>query len=718
MISHKDKMLITGASGLLGSNLAYYFKDKFEILGLYHSHQVKIDGIFAESCNIAKQKEVSSIIGEFAPDIIVHCASLTNVDECEVERKKTRIVNVEATENIVNAIKDEAVYLIYISSDSVYDGSTGNFKENGNIDPKNNYGITKYDGELFVTKWTNGLVLRTNIFGWNIQDKKSLAEWILYSLQVNTKINGFKDVFFSSIYTMELARIINLAIHKQLTGIYNCGSIDSCSKYEFALQIADWFGLDRSLIKSISIDDFNFKAERGKNLSLNVNKLQRALDYKLPTINHSIEQFYRDYKSGLSSEIKKHSDEINKHADNIPYGRQWIDSNDVRSVVEVLRSDRITPGGQINAFEDELSTICNAKYAVAVNSGTSALHIACLSAGIAPGDEIITSPITFVASANCGAYCGAKPVFSDIDPKTYNISPEEIDKRITEKTKAVIPVHFAGQSCDMELIRKIVRKAEIKYNHKIFIIEDASHALGSKYKEKVVGSCTFADMTTMSFHPVKHITTGEGGVVLTNKENLYKKLRRFRSHGITSTLEEFVYNDLAFRVSPGNNQPLVNPWYYEQVDLGYNYRITDLQCALGLSQLKKLKQFCKRRRDIVNIYNKAFGGYKSIQVPYESEDCDSNFHLYVLLFDFDQIEMTRAQFMSELKKSGIQTQVHYIPVYSQPFYQENFSTAWGDCPNAENYYLSCLSIPLFQSMTEQQVSSVIKEITRIVRGVL
>ena len=352
--------------------------------------------------------------------------------------------------------------------------------------------------------------------------------------------------------------------------------------------------------------------------------------------------------------------------------------------------------------------ICGAEYCVAVNSGTSALHIACLAAGVKEGDEVITSTITFVASANCAVYCGGKPVFADIDPKTYNISPGEIEKRITDKTKAIIPVHFAGQSCDMEAIQQIVSDAEKKYGHKIYIIEDACHALGSKYKGNEVGSCVFSDMAVMSFHPVKHITTGEGGVVLTNNDELSKKLKMFRSHGITSDPEEFISKDLAF-------QPSVNPWYYEQQALGYNYRITNIQCALGLSQLKKLKMFCKRRREIVDKYNAAFMDSKFLQIPFEDPNCNSNFHLYVLLFDFEGIGIDRARFMLSLKEKGLYTQVHYIPVHLQHYFRRNFKTGWGDCPNAEAYYKKCLSIPLFPAMLKIEVEKTIHEIKHIIK---
>jgi len=375
----------------------------------------------------------------------------------------------------------------------------------------------------------------------------------------------------------------------------------------------------------------------------------------------------------------------------------------------------LTQGPVIGQFESALAEYCGVEHAVAMNSATSALHAACLAAGVGTGDEVITSPITFVASANCAVYCGATPVFADIDPLNYNISAAEIENKITAKTKAVIPVHFAGQSADMESVAAVVRTAEKKYRHKIYIIEDACHAIGSFYHGKRVGSCCFSDMTVMSFHPVKHITTGEGGAVFTNDGSLGKKLRRLRSHGITSDPSDFLNHDLAFQPAAEDSRRTANPWYYEQVGLGYNYRITDIQCALGLSQLRKLDSFRSRRREIVTAYNTAFQQLDTVQIPREASGCDSNFHLYVLLFDFDCIGMNRARFMHELRAKGIQTQVHYIPVHLHSFYRRQFGTNWGDCPNAERYYLMCLSIPLFPAMSDSDVQRVVDEILNLIK---
>jgi perosamine synthetase len=716
MQRNKEKMLITGVSGLLGNNLAYYFRKKYNILGLFLSHPVTIEDIQTQKADILSEGPLKKMFQDFSPDIVVHCASLTNIDYCERNKEFADRVNVFGTKVVVDSIKDSNTKFVYISSDSVYDGCKGNFSEIDSVNPQNYYGLGKYKGELEALRKDNCLILRTNLFGWNIQKKHSIAEWILYELTQKRQITGFVDVYFSSIYTFTLAQILGRAIDLNLTGLFNCGSCTSLSKYEFALHLADCFNLDKDLIKPIPIEHYDFKAKRGKNLTLNVDKLQNALNDNLPSIREAIEAFYNDFKNGLPGKIRNEVVHDKTKPPFLYYGRQSIDEDDIQAVVEVLKSSNLTQGPKIPEFESALCSKVGALFAVAINSGTSALHAACLAAGVSFGHEVITSPNTFVASANCVVYCGARPVFADIDPETYNISPETIEKKITMYTRAIIPVHFAGQSCDMEAIQQVKKDAEKKYGHKIYIIEDACHALGSLYKNKKVGSCAFSDMAVMSFHPVKHITTGEGGVVFTNDESIYKQLRLFRSHGIMSDPQEFANDDLAFQPQDLGQRSLVNPWYYEQIVLGYNYRITDIQCALGLSQLKKLDGLRKRRREIVDTYNAAFRNTEFVHIPFEDSNCNSNFHLYVLLFDFEKIGIDRAQFVLELKRRGIQTQVHYIPVHLQSFYRKRFGTNWGDCPDAEKYYSKCLSIPLYPDMTTQDVERVIAEVMNILQG--
>lgn len=381
----------------------------------------------------------------------------------------------------------------------------------------------------------------------------------------------------------------------------------------------------------------------------------------------------------------------------IPYGCQTVDEDDVQAVVDVLRSPALTQGPTIAAFEKAFAEQVGAKYAVAVNSATSALHIACMATDLGDGDELITTPNTFVASANCGVYCGAKPIFADIDRRTFNIDPAQIQKRINERTRVIVPVHFAGQSADMHSIATLAQEQGVKNGRKVFVIEDASHALGSYYKGTSVGACEFSDVAVFSFHPVKHITTGEGGIAVTNDKHLYDRMQMHRSHGITRT-PEFLE-----RKSPGF-------WHYQQIHLGYNYRITDIQCALGLRQLDKLDQFIGRRREIVNQYNESFAGIESIQTPFEHEDSNANFHLYVLHFDFEKLGMSRTELMLQLREKKVGTQVHYIPVHTQPYYQEHFGYRDGDYPEAERYYSKCLSIPLYPKMTTSDVKYVVDTI--------
>lgn len=376
----------------------------------------------------------------------------------------------------------------------------------------------------------------------------------------------------------------------------------------------------------------------------------------------------------------------------LPYGRQWIDEDDIRAVVEALQSDYLTTGPKIAEFEKAFAQYVGASYAVAIANGTAALHAACFAAGIGAGDEVITTPITFAASANCVLYCGGIPVFADIDAATYNIDPNEIRKKITERTKAIIPVHFTGQPCDMDQIGKIAKE------HNLIVIEDAAHAVGADYKGRPIGS--ISDMTTFSLHPVKHITTGEGGVITTNSEKLYHKLLLFRSHGITRD------KDLLLEYQ--------GPWYYEQQELGYNYRMTDIQAALGLSQLKRADKFLIRRREIAGMYTEAFKAERNVIIPFQQEGCNSAWHLYVIQLKLDKLKCSRREFFEELLQENIGVNVHYIPVYKHPYYQTN---GYRDvkCVNSEQYYDRAITLPLFPKMTNQDVKDVIQSVKKILQ---
>ena len=376
----------------------------------------------------------------------------------------------------------------------------------------------------------------------------------------------------------------------------------------------------------------------------------------------------------------------------LPYGHQWIDDEDIASVVEVLKRDWITQGPKVDEFERKVAEYCGVKYAVAVSSGTAALHAACSVAGISNGDEAITTPITFAATANAVVYCGGKPVFADIREDTLNIDAEQIKRKLSPKTKAVLPVDFAGHPADLDEIMAIAR------DRKLIVIEDASHALGAEYKGKRIGS--LADMTILSFHPVKHITTGEGGMVLTNSKDYYEELRVFRHHGIRRN---------------GNTPKNEGPWYYEIPSPGYNFRLTDFQCALGISQLKKLDGFTRRRREIAASYNEAFAGMGQIITPVESRDVKAVYHIYVIQLRTEKLKVGRKEIFEALRAENIGVNVHYVPLHLHPFYKREFGYREGDYPKAEAYYERAITLPIFPKMSDEDVKDVIESVCKALR---
>ena len=373
------------------------------------------------------------------------------------------------------------------------------------------------------------------------------------------------------------------------------------------------------------------------------------------------------------------------------YGHQYLDQADYDAVLDVLKSDYLTCGPKITELEAKLCEITGAKYAVACSNGTAALHIAAMAAGIGKGDELITTPITFAASANCVLYCGGTPVFADINEKTYNIDPDSVEAHITPATKAVVAVDYTGQAVELDRLRAICKK------HNLVLIEDAAHSIGTKYNGMGVGS--IADMTTFSFHPVKTVTGGEGGAVLTNNEEYYKKLLLYRSHGIT-------------RAQDLMEHEIDGPWYYEQIDLGYNYRITDIQAGLIISQLDKLPMFSARRKEIVACYNEAFTKNDAIIVQEEIPESDTTRHLYILRINPEKLTINRREFFDALAAENVCCNVHYIPVYYFPHY-EKLGYKKGLCPKAEKLYDEMITLPLYYGMSDQDCEDVIKAVEKI-----
>jgi UDP-4-amino-4,6-dideoxy-N-acetyl-beta-L-altrosamine transaminase len=382
----------------------------------------------------------------------------------------------------------------------------------------------------------------------------------------------------------------------------------------------------------------------------------------------------------------------------IPYGKQNINQADIDSVINVLKSDFLTQGLQVPLFENKVAEYCDAKYGVAVNSATSALHIACLALRLGKGDYLWTSPNSFVASANCGLYCGAEVDFVDIDPLTYNLSSSKLEEKLIQAKKdnklpkIIIPVHFSGQSCDMIKIYKLSKE------YGFSIIEDASHAIGSKYLKKPVGGCQYSDITIFSFHPVKIITTAEGGLATTNSTNLFEKMKMLRSHGIT-------------RNPSLMTKPTEGGWYYQQVDLGFNYRMTELQAALGISQMDRLNEFITVRHNLQERYDLLLDS--SIIKPHQDQDSYSALHLYPIQINLDKVNKSRQQIFNELRKNDIGVNVHYIPIHTQPYYQK-FGHKKGDFPNAEKFYSRSLSLPLYFDMTHEQQNFIVKTLTNAI----
>lgn len=381
----------------------------------------------------------------------------------------------------------------------------------------------------------------------------------------------------------------------------------------------------------------------------------------------------------------------------IPYGRQDISEDDIQAVIEVLRSEYLTQGPAVPAFEKAVATYCGVQYSVAVNSATSALHIACLALGVAEGDCVWTSPISFVASSNCALYCGALVDFVDIDPLTYNISVDSLTYKLEKAKKegklpkVVIPVHLSGQSCDMKSIHSLSKKYGFK------IIEDASHAIGGKYLEEPVGNCRYSDITVFSFHPVKIITTGEGGMALTNDLILANKMTKFRSHGITRVPEEM-------SCAPHG------PWYYQQLDLGFNYRMTDMQAALGLSQMKRIDDFVSRRHEIAKRYNELLADCW-LTLPWQHPDTYSAFHLYIVRLKTKEVKFSHKEIFERLRSHGILVNLHYIPIYTHPYY-EAMGYNRSDFPQAESYYSEAISIPMYATLTESEQQFVVDSIKK------
>ncbi len=673
-------IVFAGGSSLLaqtwirGENNEYKY-----ILGIHKQKPEQQNGETYEF-NYADISVLKSQLRKVGADIVINCIGLTNIEKCEKQLSVANKLNVDIPKNIALACKKEKIKLVHISTDHLFDGTVSYFSELNKKNPLNNYGISKSEGEDIVIKSNpDALVIRTNFFGWGPSYKPSFSDKIINDLENNRKLKLFDDVYYTPISVDILKKKIKLLIKRDLNGIFNICSNDRITKFEFGLMLAKTFGYNKNLIEPVSIDGFSNLTKRPKDMSLSNHKVSTTLAITIPSIMEQIEI--------LKKQRNKHKERLV-----IPYGRQDISEKDIISVVNVLKSDFVTQGPTIQKFESKVADYCGAKYAYACNSATSALHIACLSLGVGEGDMVWTSPISFVASSNCALYCNADVDFVDINPITYNLSVSALEKKLKvakrngRLPKVVIPVHLSGQSCEMEKINSLGKKYGFK------IIEDASHAIGSTYKGNPVGNCQYSDITVFSFHPVKIITTCEGGMCLTNDLEISNLIGRYRSHGITRQPSEM-------------NKAPDGPWYYEQLNLGLNYRMNDVQAALGLSQMDRLDEFIEKRRIIAERYNEMLSE-SVVDIPRQHKDANSSWHLYIIRLK-NNYNITHKQLFEHFRAAGVLVNIHYIPIYRQPYY-ESLGFDKKDFLESENYYAEAISIPIFPSLTTQEQNKVVR----------
>ena len=701
---HKT-ILMTGGSGLLCTNWALSIRDEYKVTLLLHQKKISLLGVNTEIVSLSSLEECLSVLEKHQPDIVIHTAGLANVEECESNPNLAQTVNVDLAKNIATACSNQGVKLVHISTDHLFLGDQEFSTEESVINPVNNYAKSKFLGEKQVLEnCKDALIIRTNFYGWGTKYRQSFSDLILDKLKNNQQVDLFSDVFFTPILIDELSKRTHQLIDANTMGVFNIVSSERVSKYEFGIKLANCFNLDVGLINTVSINDKPNLVKRPKDMSLSNTKLCQMLNCEIATLDEQLQILKEQEDKSITNQVV---------LDIIPYGKHYIDEDDIQAVVNVLKYGMLTQGPKVAEFESRIADYVGVKYAVAVSNGTAALHLACMALELGNGDEVITTPNTFVATSNSILYVGAKPVFVDIDPKTLNIDVERIEDtiKISKNIKAIFPVHFAGLPCDMKQIKKLADK----YN--LAVVEDAAHALGATYNNgNKVGNCEYADMTCFSFHPVKGIAAGEGGMITTNDFDIYRKLTLLRSHGITKGNFEF----------PGVSRPdnsLVNKdaaleagelkrWYYEMQSLGFNYRITDIQSALAISQMGKIDLFLDARRSMVKVYDKAFKDIPNI-TPLQAHGRDnSSHHIYVVSIDFDKIGMTRHQFMEKLAEQGVGSQVHYIPVVSQPYYQE-LGYKIQQYSITDTYYQSTLSIPLYYGLSDVDQRLVISSIRKL-----
>ncbi len=696
------KVVITGGSGFLGTNLALKLCSEWNIHLFYRRNPVEIAGTHAYAVDLEDIEKLDKAVGEIRPDLIIHTAGMVDIEQCEKNRFEAYSSNVLTARHVAQIAKKYTPQFVHISTDHFSKSSEAMSHETSIEIPLNYYSLTKLMAEYEVKKlYPDALIIRSNFFGWGNENGKSFSDFVINNLRQGNVVSLFNDVFYTPIFIDTLAECLYNLVKKNIEGIVNVVGDDRLSKYDFGIKIAEIFNLDKDLIKTISIKSLEHLETRPFDMSLSNRKLKSLLS----DVDLSIEAGLDKLKQ--QEELRRDFVCFPKRVFPIHYGKQSIDDDDILSVMKTLKGPFLTQGPKAAEFERAVANYVGAKYAVSVCNCTSGLHLACLAAGVGPGDSVITSPLSFVASSNCALYVGADPAFADVNLETLNLDPENVEKKCRElgNVKAIIPVHFAGSPCDMLALKKIADK------YGAIIIEDAAHALGGQYSTgELVGSCIHSLMSGFSFHPVKNITTGEGCIITTNDKDVYGQLIKLRSHGITKSKTHFQNNKEAYT---GDE---LNSWYYEMQNLGFNYRITDIQCALGLSQMKRLDKLIKRRREIAQKYDDAFGNLKYLKIlQRETRHLSSN-HIYVATVDHLALRESRPSLFKRLKQEDIVPNVHYIPIPLQPFYLQKIPVPKADYKNALSYYRSAITLPLYPALNDGEIDRIINGVTKVFGG--
>ena len=680
----KKKILFLGGSSFLAHSWSNHIGQNSEIFLGVHNKAPELENYTTIKFDLDSEKDLTEKIRSLNLDLVVNCIGYTNVENCEINHKQALKINAGYASVLSKVSKKLNLKLVHISTDHLFDGKSNNNDENSKTNPLNNYAKTKLEGEKQVLKFNeDALIIRTNFFGWGPTYKKSFSDFIISSLENNISVSLFSDVNYNPILVSELANVVDNLVNKNCKGIFNVVSSESISKLNFGYLLAKEFNLDEKLIEKSMLTNRKELVDRPLNMTLSTSKLNHEGIFV-----KSLEEQVKDLK-------KQRPNHNLKPKKIIPYGRQNISNKDIDAVVAVLESDYLTQGPVTVKFEKAIATYTKSDFGVSVSSATAALHISCLALGLKKDDIVWTSPITFVASANCAIYCGAKVDFVDIDSRTYNISIKalteklEIAKSQNKLPKIIIPVHLSGQSCEMIAIHKLSKK----YNFKI--IEDASHAIGGKYNSEPIGNCKYSDITVFSFHPVKIITTGEGGMCTTNDLKIANRLCLYRSHGITRHENEMT-------------QKPDGPWYYQQIQLGFNYRMTDINAALGLSQLDRLDEFILKRHAIAQKYDLAFAD-KPLITPYQHIDNYSSYHLYIIRLKNTLGDLNKLNLFKSLRDAGILVNLHYIPVYKHPFY-EKIGYNQDNYIESEKYYEEALSLPIHTLLKDEEQDFVIENV--------